>query len=180
MQYICLLRGINVGGNNLIKMADLKSVFEEMGFQKVQTYIQSGNLIFNTPEKNSVKLEKKIEQVLSAKFQYPSKVVIVSGKSLANLVANAPDDFGAYPNEFRYDVLFLKQPLTPSKALEKVIPREGVDRVYPGEGVLYFSRLISKAGQSYLNKIVGTTVYKEMTVRNWNTTRKLLEKCAEE
>lgn len=175
MWYICLLRGINVGGNNIIKMADLKSTFEQMGFDEVKTYIQSGNVIFNSDEIDLIKLEKKIEEILSEKFNYKSKVVIISHEQLERIVENAPKDFGVYAQDYRYDVLFLKSPLTPNEALEKIILREGVDNVNGGEGILYFSRLISKAGQSYLNKIVGTPIYKEMTIRNWNTTTKLLE-----
>ena len=59
--------------------------------------------------------------------------------------------------------------------MKSVTVRRGVDRVFAGEGVLYFSRLISKATQSYLSRIVGTPPYKNMTIRNWNTTTKLLE-----
>lgn len=177
MRYIALLRGINVGGNNIIKMVDLKKSFEEMKFENVKTYIQSGNVLFDSPEKDLIKLEKKIEKVLSEQFNYVSKVVIISHEQLERIVENTPKDFGIYAQDYRYDVLFLKSPLTPESALEKILVREGVDVVNTGEGVLYFSRLISKAGQSYLNKIVGTPVYKEMTIRNWNTTTKLLALC---
>lgn len=180
MRYIALLRGINVGGNNIIKMADLKKSFEEMGFEQVKTYIQSGNVIFNSDKKDLSKLEKEIEKVLSEKFNYISKVVIISHNQLERIIENAPNDFGVYAQDYRYDVLFLKSPLKAEKALEKIIIREGVDIVNLGDGALYFSRLISKAGQSYLNKIVGTPVYKEMTIRNWNTTTKLLALCEKE
>lgn len=177
MRYITLLRGINVGGNNIIKMADLKKSFEDMGFENVKTYIQSGNVLFNSDENNLAELEKEIEKVLSEKFNYISKVVIISQEQLERVVRNIPKDFGVYVQDYRYDVLFLKLPLTAEEALTQIKIREGVDTVSAGEGVLYFSRLISKAGQSYLNKIVGTAVYREMTIRNWNTTSKLLELC---
>lgn len=179
MQYISLLRGINVGGNNIIKMSDLKSAFGEMGFENVKTYIQSGNVIFSSNKKDISEIEKSIEKTLSERFNYVSKVVLISCGQLENIVKNAPEDFGSNPEEYRYDVLFLKSPLTAEEALSKIIIREGVDTVHAGEGVLYFSRLIVKAGQSYLNKIIGTAVYKEMTIRNWNTTSKLLASCDE-
>lgn len=179
MWYIALLRGINVGGNNIIKMADLKKSFEKMGFEQVKTYIQSGNVIFNSDEIDLIKLEKKIEKVLSEQFNYVSKVVIISHEQLERIIKNAPKDFGVFAQDYRYDILFLKSPLTSDEAIEKITIRDGVDIVNPGEGALYFSRLISKAGQSYLNKIVGTPVYKEMTIRNWNTTTKLLVLCDE-
>lgn len=178
-RYIGLLRGINVGGNNIIKMTDLKSVFEEMCFEDVKTYIQSGNVIFSAKEKNLGKLEMKIEKTLSTKFNYTSKVVIIPHSHLKKVIEKAPKDFGKFPEEYRYDVLFLKSPLTSKQAIEKITPRDGVDTAHAGEGVLYFSRLISKAGQSYLNKVISLPVYKEMTIRNWNTTSKLLGLCEE-
>ncbi len=177
MQYIALLRGINVGGNNIIKMLDLRKTFEEMGFESVKTYIQSGNVLFETAEIDSIKLEELIEKVLSEKFNYTSKIVIVSEAKLKQIVENAPKDFGVFAQDYRYDVLFLKSPLTPEIALESIAAREGVDTVNTGNGVLYFSRLINKSGQSYLNKVVSTALYKQMTIRNWNTTSKLLALC---
>src|SRR5690606_13828646 len=145
MRYICLLRGINVGGNNIIKMIDLKKSFEEMGFDEVKTYIQSGNVIFDSDEIDLIKLEKDIEKILSEKFNYQSKVVIISHEQLTRIIQNAPKDFGVYAQDYRYDVLFLKFPLSSKEALGKILIREGVDNVTAGEDVLYFSRLISKA-----------------------------------
>ena len=72
-RYIALLRGINVGGNNIIKMTDLKVVFEEIGFTAVSTYIQSGNVLFSTQEQNKQTIEAKIEEHLSKRFDYKSR-----------------------------------------------------------------------------------------------------------
>lgn len=174
-RYIALLRGINVGGNNIIKMTDLKACFEAMGLKDGITYIQSGNVIFSSEDSEMEGLVKKIEQELTGKFDYKSRIVLISQDSLAKVVKNAPSGFGDEPDIFRYDVFFLMPPLTPAEAIEKITLREGVDQVWQGEQVLYFSRLIAKAGQSYLNKLVALSIYKEMTVRNWNTTRKLLD-----
>jgi uncharacterized protein (DUF1697 family) len=173
-QYLALLRGINVGGNNIIKMTDLKDCFETMGLTDVATYIQSGNVLFRSDEQDKVKLINKIEKILSDSFNYNSKIVLITHKNLEVVVKKAPYDFGKDPDVFRYDVLFLKEPLRPLEAIESVKVREGVDNVYPGKDVLYFSRLISKAGQSYLNKIIKLPIYQNMTIRNWNTTTKLL------
>ena len=63
--------------------------------------------------------------------------------------------------------------LIPDDILSSIPTKEGVDRVWVGERVVYFSRLIERAGSSYLNKIVSTPIYKNMTIRNWNTTQKL-------
>ena len=91
------------------------------------------------------------------------------------VVAGAPAAFGTRPTEYRYDVIFLKQPLIADEAMKSVPVNPGVDRVFAGDGVLYCSRLISKASQSRLARITAKPVYQHMTIRNWNTTRKLVE-----
>jgi uncharacterized protein (DUF1697 family) len=172
-QYLALLRGINVGGNNIIKMAILKECFESMGLNNVKTYIQSGNVIFQSDNNNIKELTQKIETELSTQFNYKSKIVLVTRNQIEAVVEKAPQGFGEKPDEYRYDVLFLKEPLTATEAMKSISIREGVDQVFQGDDVIYFSRLISKAGQSYLNQIIKHEIYKSMTIRNWNTTTKL-------
>lgn len=172
-QYLALLRGINVGGNNIIKMADLKMCFETMLFTHVETYIQSGNVLFKSDENDAAELVNKIEKTLSEKFNYKSRIVIVGYKQLKKVVEEAPAKFGKYPDKYRYDVVFLKEPLTPDEAMKNVSTKKGVDTAYSGECVLYFSRLTSKTSQSRFSKISAFPVYKNMTIRNWNTTTKL-------
>ena len=174
-QYLILLRGINVGGKNVIKMADLKAGFESMGFANVRTYIQSGNVLIDSAEKDKLLLTTKIEAGLSKRFNFQARVVVLSQKDLAGIVKSAPEGFGADEKKFRYDVIFLKEPLTAKEAMQSVKVREGVDTAHAGKQALYFSRLISRASQSYLTKIIGMPVYQNMTIRNWNTTTKLLE-----
>ncbi len=173
-QYPVLLRGINVGGKNIIKMADLKAGIEALGFSSVVTYIQSGNVLFQSDEKGKMLLTAAIEKGLSKRFNFEAKVVVISQKELAAIIRNAPEGFGSKEKQFRYDVIFLKEPLTPKEAFKSVSVREGVDTAHAGEQALYFSRLISRASQSHLTKIIGMPAYQNMTIRNWNTTTKLL------
>lgn len=174
-RYIALLRGINVGGKNIIKMTDLKACFEKMGLKNVVTYIQSGNVLFDSNETNQHQLTQQIEKGLSEGFNYNSKIVLLSQQELIQLIKIAPIGFGVNPDDYRYDVIFLKQPLTSDEALSKIKTKVGVDFVTAGNGVLYFSRLSSMSGQSQMTKMIGTAIYKEMTIRNWNTTTKLCE-----
>jgi uncharacterized protein (DUF1697 family) len=90
-------------------------------------------------------------------------------------VAGAPKGFGKQPAAYRYDVVFLKHPLSAKEALGSMPAKPGVDRVVAGRGVLYCSRLISKASQSAMARVVGTPAYQNMTIRNWNTTTRLLD-----
>jgi uncharacterized protein (DUF1697 family) len=170
---VALLRGINVGGKNLVGMPALKACFEDQGFADVVTYIQSGNVIFTSDERASA-LVARIEPELSRAFGYAASVVLRSRQQLRRVVDEAPAGFGTRPALYRYDVIFLKEPLTASEALGSVTARAGVDEVFAGRGVLYFSRLIRKASQSHLARLVSTPAYKQMTIRNWNTTTRLL------
>ena len=173
-RYVALLRGINVGGKNLIKMTDLKACFEALGFENVSTYIQSGNVLFSANKSNQVKLTSRIEESLSKTFNYKSRVVVRSYKEMKNIVSHAPKSFGSDPATYRYNVIFLKEPMTAAEAMKSVSTKEGIDQVFVGKGVLYFSILISKATQSHISRIVSLPVYQSMTIRNWNTTTKLL------
>jgi uncharacterized protein (DUF1697 family) len=172
-RYVALLRGINVGGKNLIKMADLKACLEDRGLENVATYIQSGNVVFGSDATSITELTDRIEGVLAATFGYEASVVLRSRRQMRAIVDRAPTGFGNDPARYRYDVIFLKAPLTARAARRSVYTREGVDRANVGPGVLYFSRLTSRASQSQLGRIVSTPAYRNMTIRNWNTTTKL-------
>lgn len=173
-QYVAFLRGINVGGNNIIKMADLKACFEDYGFGDVATYIQSGNVLFRADEADKARLTVQVEKMLSERFNYNARLVLVTHEQLKQVVGCAPSGFGEPADEYRCDVIFLKEPLTPGEAIKDITVKTGVDAAYVGETVLYFSRLTSKASQSYLTKIITLPIYQNVTIRNWNTTTKLL------
>lgn len=93
-RYVALLRGINVGGNNIIRMTDLCGRFADMGCTQVATYIQSGNVVFSSRQKSKAKLTKTIEKALSESFGCDSRVVVVSAAELEQVVAQAPAGSG--------------------------------------------------------------------------------------
>ena len=164
MKYVSLLRGINVGGNNIIKMVDLKECFNDMEF---------ANVLFTASESTEA-LERKIEKTLSKKFRYHARAIVLSQRKLESIVQRAPKGFGEEPEKYRYDVVFIKKPLTTAKAMQAVETRDGVDNAYLGQHVLYFKRLVAKATQSRFSKIGSKPEYQQMTIRNWNTTTRLL------
>ena len=100
--YVALLRGINVGGKNLIRMPALKACFEENGFEDVSTYIQSGNVLFSTSGR-AAELTDRIEAMLAEAFDYVPTVVVRSQRQMQGVVAGAPKGFGTQPAKYRYD-----------------------------------------------------------------------------
>jgi uncharacterized protein (DUF1697 family) len=178
-RYVALLRGINVGGRNKILMAELTTCFEDAGFEDVTTYIQSGNVLFSSPKAPAGTLTARLESVLAKAFDYRASVVLRTTTQLRKIVAGAPAGFGGDPARYRYDVLFLKEPLTAAEVIATGNVKEGVDEAHAGTGVVYYSRLDAKAAQSRLSRLAGMPIYQNITARNWNTTTKLLRKAEE-
>ena len=118
--FVALLRGVNVGGNNMISMSSLKKSFEAMGFPHVSTYINSGNIIFTTKENDARKLEKKIEQMLSKDYQLDSRVVLRSLPEMEKLVQSLPKTWAGDPN-WRYNVIFLRHTIDSEKILDELV-----------------------------------------------------------
>lgn len=172
-QYIALLRGINVGGNNLIKMADLKTCLQANGLPDATTYIQSGNILFSS-DKTPDWLSKHIQALIADNFGCEVVVVVQSLAEMKHIITHAPKGFGSEPATYKYDVIFLRNGVPASDAKPYLSEREGVDSAALGEGVLYFRRLIAQLTKTHLNKIIGTPIYKDITIRNWNTSSKLL------
>ena len=172
-RYVALLRGINVGGRNKVPMGELRQAFEDGGYDAVRTYIQSGNVLFESAAARRT-LEGAIERVVEERFGVPLVVVVRSRDQLRAVVERAPDGFGAAPATFHSDVLFLKAPLTPRQVLRVVQCREGVDEAWAGSGVVYFARRSALRTKSKMSSIVGTPEYQRMTIRSWATTTTLL------
>jgi uncharacterized protein (DUF1697 family) len=176
MKYLALLRGINVGGKNKIKMAELKAHLEDLGFEEVSTYIQSGNVMFES-DKSASQAAKLIEDSLPKKFRLDSeliKALVLSEKQFQNMVAKAPDGFGLEPAKYHYDFIFLYG-LDANDAIKHFNPHPEVDSIWAGPGVIYFRRLSARRTASRLGQIVmKPAYYKNMTIRSWSTTAKLL------
>jgi uncharacterized protein (DUF1697 family) len=172
VQYLALLRGINVGGKNLVKMTDLRDALEKMGHADVATYIASGNVLFRAPRQKREQLAERLESGLSRRFDTEVRVVLLTEAQLKRVIEGAPRGFGA--DGYLSDVLFIRSPLTVSKAFALIETREGIDRAWSGKGVIYFSRLAAKASGSRLSRFASRPEYKNVTVRTWSTARKLL------
>jgi uncharacterized protein (DUF1697 family) len=173
--YLALLRGINVGGKNKILMSELKVCLEELGCSNVQTYIASGNVIFES-SKNATELTKEIEDVLPKKFKLDSeliKILLLTREQMQQVIDEAPKGFGTKPDTYHSDAIFLMG-IPADKAFKTFTPREGVDAVWQGSLAIYSQRVSALRTKSRLSKIMESPLYKSMTIRSWATTTKLL------
>ena len=174
--YVILLRGINVGGKNKVPMASLKKCLEELGFSNVSTYIASGNVILES-DKPTDEIKAQIEKALPEYFKLDDKlikVLVLTRNQLQAVIDNKPEGFGEQPEKYHSDAIFLID-IDSAQAMPVFDPREGVDKVWPGDDVIYSQRLSSQRTKSRLGKIVATPAYKSMTIRSWSTTTKLLK-----
>lgn len=120
----------------------------------------------------------QIEEALAKNFDLDDEVVrviVLPRDEFKAVIENKPEGFGEQPKKYRSDAIFLID-LDSKQAISVFKPREGVDMVWAGDGVIYSQRLSSQLTKSRLSRIVVTPEYKFMTIRSWNTTTKLLEK----
>ncbi len=174
MKYIALLRGINVGGNSIIKMNDLKNAVEKCGFTGVRTYIQSGNIIFESEEENNDKIVATLENSLSKTLKLDSPVILRTQEQLQKVVSGIPSDWKKR-DDLRCYIAFIRAPVTAQDVLREVEMKEGVDFIQPGEGVLYMSTLLTCLTRSRFTKLITKKAYKDITIRNCTTVQKLFD-----
>ncbi len=170
--YVALLRGINVGGKNKVEMAKLKQSFEQLGFLAVRTFIASGNVVFRADTNDQVVLVGKIEAKIEADFGLKVKVLLRDLKSIGNLVEDIPATW-VNDKAMKCDVMFLWQAVDSEDVLKQLPFDAAIEDVkyVPGAVVWRIDR--SNQRKSRMEKIIGTKLHQQMTVRNPNTVRAL-------
>jgi uncharacterized protein (DUF1697 family) len=172
MKYVALLRGVNVGGNSLIKMSDLKEAVGKCGFTNVMTFINSGNVIFESTEVNKSKINAVLEEVLAKRFNLESRVFLLTYEQFKDMLAGVPEDWKKL-KDIRCYIAFVREPVTAQDVIKEIRVKEGVDFVQGGKGVVYMTTLLSGLTKSGFTKLISTPVYKDITMRNYTTAQKL-------
>jgi uncharacterized protein (DUF1697 family) len=171
--YVALLRGINVGGNKKVNMAVLKQMFEAIGFGRVQTYINSGNVVFESASAEGPDvLAGRIEREIETEFGFHVDVILRTAEDLGRIIGDNPFADEGSPEKLNLHVGFMAK-LPSENNLDKIRPYVNENdqfRIVDHEIYVMFRAGVrdSKLGNS-LNKL-GVPV----TLRNWNTTNKLL------
>ena len=174
--YLVLLRGINVGGRNKVPMARLRATLEDLGFEDVSTYIASGNVLLDS-DLSRTKVAETIEAALPKAFKLDAELVrvaVISADALEAVVKGRPKGFGSERSKYHSDAVFLLG-IDAAEAMTAFSPREGVDTIWPGDGVIYSRRLSAERTKSRLNRIMSSKHYASMTIRSWQTTEALHE-----
>ena len=178
MKYVALLRGINVGGKTLIKMADLKTCAEELGLDEVSTFIASGNLLFESGERSAAELETRIERAVEKRFKLPVKVVVLDRTAYARIVKAIPKAWVG-DTSLRANVAFVRRGTSAKQVVRELEPDPAVEEVKAVNGAILWATKRDAVNRSVMRKLIGGAAYKELTVRNLNTTLRLQELMAD-
>jgi len=173
-KYVALLRGINVGGHNKIAMSELKEAFESFGYENVATYINSGNVIFETDQKDVERIVDDIEGFIRKHFGLPIRVVVRTRENIIFVIQSIPATWSNDQSQ-KTDVMFLWDEYAHEGVLQQIETSSQVDQVsYVDQAIIWhFDKMHS--AKSKIELLIGTDLYKNMTVRNVNTVRKLAD-----
>jgi len=174
MKYAAFLRGINVGGKNKIKMEALRELFAALQFENVKTYINSGNVIFETAETDDNALAAKIEQAIQIEFLLNIKVMVRTIAEIEEIIKNNPFA-GQFENDKDLHVLFLGEEL-PEEKREMLLEHNNENEMFAVRGREIFWLLRGSVLDSLLAKdYVGKKLKTPATARNWRTVNKIME-----
>ena len=176
-RYIALLRGINVSGKNKVPMAELKKCFESLGVMEVKTYLNSGNVIFSSADKNVTALIDQVERMMQRELGLDIPVFIIPQEELADILRHAPDWWGT-ENKGNYDnLIFILPPATfPDIYYEIGAPKEGLEQIQEYQSAVFWS--FSRKDYQKTNwwsKTARADIGSKLTSRTANTVRRIVD-----
>ena len=174
MRFIALLRGVNVGGNTKVNMAELRASCERLGYENVKTYINSGNVILDSTEADAGKIASQIQNTIRDDFGLVVSVMVRSMEELQQVVTNNPFN-GQFDNHKDMHVFFLADEL-PDEKLELLLAQHNDEQLIAVDGrtvycLLGISVVDSTLGKGFLDRKLKVPA----TARNWRTVKTLAE-----
>lgn len=177
MRYIAFLRGINISGRNRIAMPELKKAFEKLGFAAVRTYLNSGNVLFDSELTDKEKLTEILERMIAEVFELDIPVFVIQKEELAEILGQAPEWWGSGNREIYDNLIFIMPPVTFREVYEEIgEPREGLERIENYENAVFWSfDLKDYRKTNWWSRTINCPVSSSLTIRTANTVRKLVE-----
>ncbi|MGD8306699.1 MAG: DUF1697 domain-containing protein [Ignavibacteria bacterium] len=173
-KYVAFLRGVNVSGHRIIKMEDLRKIFSSMGFDAVTTFIQSGNVLFKSNEKDKKKITNKIESQLKKELGYDVTVMLRTNSELKKIINSNPFLVKGNDTRFKFYITFLQsKPSAEVKARIKQIQSEIQDSKIIGTEI-YTAFERSKSKHPFSNNQVEKLLKQRATTRNFSVVNKIL------
>ena len=179
MKYIALLRGINISGKNKISMSELKLELEKNKYQNVSTYLNSGNVIFESNINNKEDIMKYIYKIIKNKFNLEIPIFVMTSLELEDILNNNPKWWGTENKEI-YDNLIFIIPPTKYEDVYNTIgePKEDIEKIKKYNDSIFWSYDLKNYRKSnWWNKTASTNISDKITIRTANTMKKILEIC---
>ena len=173
MEYVALLRGINVGGNNKVVMSELREQIEAAGFGHVRTYINSGNLLFEA-EAPREDVAQAVEDILERHYDFPIRLALLTAQDYLEELHNLPDWW--HGEVARRDALFYTRGLDRDHVRERIEAMElGDEAVHFGEHAVFWGKFDEKSflKTAYHKRLLREDFYRQVTIRSGSTVEKI-------
>lgn len=175
-RYIAFLRGVNISGKNKVPMAELKKGFENLGFEDVKTYLNSGNVIFSSDKDEINSFTSRIEIMIQNQFCLDIPVFVISKETLEDILYNAPNWWGNENKEIYDNLIFVIPPATFTDVYNEIgEPKEEIEKIKDYKEAIFWS--FSRKDYQKTNwwpKTAGANISSKLTIRTANTVRKLV------
>jgi uncharacterized protein (DUF1697 family) len=172
MRYVAFLRGINVGGKALIRMADLRECVAEVGHDDVATFIASGNVLFSSPSRSAAALEAPLEQAIESRFGLDVRVFVRSGRQLTATAKAIPKRWVGN-KDLRCNVIFVAREIDRASLVREFEPKPEIEELTRVPGALLWAAKRSALTRSTMVKLSRHPLYDRMTARNPTTVLEL-------
>lgn len=179
MKYIALLRGINISGKNKISMSELKKEMEEDQYQNVVTYLNSGNIIFESNANNKETIMQDIYRVIKKKFNLEIPIFVMTSFELEDILNNTPKWWGTDSKKIYDNLIFIIPPTKYEEVYNTIgSPKENIEKLQEYNNAIFWSYDLKNYRKSnWWSKTASTNISDKITIRTANTMKKVLEMC---
>ena len=178
IKYIALLRGINISGKNKISMTELKKEFKQLGYKEIITYLNSGNIIFNSNITNKDTIKNNIQLMIKSKFSLDIPIFIITSQELEELLNNNPNWWGKNDKETYDNIIFIIPPTTYNDVISVIGSPNEHEKIKEYNNNIFWSYSLKNYRKTnWWSKTASTSISKNITIRTANTMKKILEIC---
>ena len=176
MKYVALLRGININGKNKIAMNELKKEFANLGYKEVTTYLNSGNVVFESDMDDKNVIKNNIQLMIKDKFDFDIPTYVMTSQELEELIDHSPDWWGKDDKEIYDNIIFIIPPTTYNEVFNTIGSANQYEKIQEYKNNIFWSfNLKNYRKSNWWSKTASTNISDKITMRTANTMRKILE-----
>ena len=176
MKYIALLRGINISGKNKIVMSELKKEFTNLGYKEVVTYLNSGNVVFESDIKDKNVIKDNIQIMIKNIFELDIPIYVITSQELEELIKHSPAWWGKDNKEIYDNIIFIIPPTTYNEVFDTIGSPNEYEKIQEYKNNVFWSfELKNYRKSNWWNKTASTNISNKITIRTANTMKKVLE-----